>query len=165
MAADTISASRPGARRDTFETYIKRLETLENLANSFDGVEKSYAIQAGREVRLIVNPEKITDDEMVVLAKEVAEKVENEMAFPGQIKINVIRETRTTDYAKQSKVHMQKTETETKDEENMQEEIQKQEDDENKKHNDSNKKNKNRKNRNNRNNRNNKNRNKYKNKK
>lgn len=102
-AADAISASRPGARRDTFESYIKRLESLENIANSFQGVEKSYAIQAGREVRLIVNPEKITDEEMVVLAKEVAEKIENEMAFPGQIKVNILRETRKVDYAKQNK--------------------------------------------------------------
>ncbi len=102
-AADAISASRPGARRDTFESYIKRLESLENIANSFSGVEKSYAIQAGREVRLIVNPEKITDDEMTVLAKDVAEKIENEMAFPGQIKINILRETRKVDYAKQNK--------------------------------------------------------------
>ncbi len=102
-AADAISASRPGARRDTFESYIKRLESLEGIANSFDGVEKSYAIQAGREVRLIVNPEKITDEEMVVLARDVAQKVENEMAFPGQIKINILRETRKIDYAKQNK--------------------------------------------------------------
>ncbi len=102
-AADAISASRPGARRDTFESYIKRLESLENIANSFTGVEKSYAIQAGREVRLIVNPEKITDEEMTVLAKDVAEKIENEMAFPGQIKINILRETRQVDYAKQNK--------------------------------------------------------------
>lgn len=102
-AADAISASRPGARRDTFESYIKRLESLENIANSFTGVEKSYAIQAGREVRLIVNPEKITDEEMTVLAKDVAEKIENEMAFPGQIKINILRETRQIDYAKQNK--------------------------------------------------------------
>ena len=102
-AADAISASRPGARRDTFESYIKRLESLENIANSFTGVEKSYAIQAGREVRLIVNPEKITDEEMTVLAKDVVEKIENEMAFPGQIKINILRETRKVDYAKQNK--------------------------------------------------------------
>lgn len=102
-AADAISASRPGARRDTFESYIKRLESLESIANSFPGVEKSYAIQAGREIRLIVNPEKITDDEMTVLAKDVANKIENEMAFPGQIKINLLRETRKVDYAKQNK--------------------------------------------------------------
>ena len=100
QAADAISASRPGARRETLETYIKRLEKLESIADSFEGVEKSYAIQAGREVRLIVKPEKVTDSEMVTMAREVAQKVESEMEYPGQIKVNVIRETRAIDYAK-----------------------------------------------------------------
>jgi len=100
QAADAISASRPGARRETLETYIKRLEKLEEIADSFEGVDKSFAIQAGREVRLIVKPEKISDSEMITLAREVAEKVETEMEYPGQIKVNVIRETRAIDYAK-----------------------------------------------------------------
>ena len=100
QAADAISASRPGARRETLEAYIKRLEKLEEIANSFEGVEKSFAIQAGREVRLIVKPEKVSDAEMVIMAREVAKRVENEMEYPGQIKVNVIRETRVTDYAK-----------------------------------------------------------------
>lgn len=100
QAADAISASRPGARRETLETYIKRLEKLEEIADSFEGVDKSFAIQAGREVRLIVKPEKITDSEMVVMAREVANKVETEMEYPGQIKVNVIRETRAIEYAK-----------------------------------------------------------------
>lgn len=100
QAADAISASRPGARRETLETYIKRLEKLEEIANSFEGVEKSFAIQAGREVRLIVKPEKISDSEMVVMAREVAKKVESEMEYPGQIKVNLIRETRAIEYAK-----------------------------------------------------------------
>ena len=100
QAADAISASRPGARRETLETYIKRLEKLEEIADSFEGVDKSFAIQAGREVRLIVKPERISDSQMVILAREVAEKVESEMEYPGQIKVNVIRETRAIDYAK-----------------------------------------------------------------
>ena len=99
-AADAISASRPGARRETLEAYIKRLEQLESIANSFDGVEKSYAIQAGREIRIVVKPEKVSDDEMTILARKIADKVENEMEYPGQIKINVIREKRVSDYAK-----------------------------------------------------------------
>ena len=100
QAADAISASRPGARRETLETYIKRLEKLEEIADSFEGVDKSFAIQAGREIRLIVKPEKISDSQMVIMAREVAEKVESEMEYPGQIKVNVIRETRAIEYAK-----------------------------------------------------------------
>ena len=100
QAADAISASRPGARRETLETYIKRLEKLEEIADSFEGVEKSFAIQAGREVRLIVKPDKVSDDEMVIMARDVAKKVEDEMEYPGQIKVNVIRETRAIEYAK-----------------------------------------------------------------
>lgn len=104
-AADAVSASRPGARRDTFEQYIRRLESLEKIADSFEGVNKSYAIQAGREVRLIVDPKRISDDEMTILARDVSNKVENELAFPGQIKVTVIRELRSIDYAKQSKIN------------------------------------------------------------
>ena len=100
QAADAISASRPGARRETLENYIKRLETLEKIADSFEGVEKSFAIQAGREIRIIVKPEKITDDQMVIMARDVAKKVEDEMEYPGQIKVNLVRETRVVDYAK-----------------------------------------------------------------
>ena len=100
QAADAISASRPGARRETLEAYIKRLEKLEEIADSFEGVDKSYAVQAGREIRLVVKPEKISDSQMVVMAREVAQKVESEMEYPGQIKVNVIRETRAIDYAK-----------------------------------------------------------------
>ena len=100
QAADAISASRPGARRETLEAYIKRLENLEQIADSFDGVEKSFAIQAGREVRIVVKPEKITDDQMTILARDVSKKIEEEMEYPGQIKVNIIREKRVVDYAK-----------------------------------------------------------------
>ena len=100
QAADSISASRPGARRETLEAYIKRLEKLEEIADSFDGVDKSYAIQAGREVRIIVKPEKVTEAEMIIMARDIAKKVEDEMEYPGQIKVNVIRESRAIEYAK-----------------------------------------------------------------
>ena len=100
QAADAISASRPGARRETLEAYIKRLESLEAIADSFEGVEKSFAIQAGREVRIIVKPEQINDDKMTILARDIAKRIENEMDYPGQIKVNIIRETRVIDYAK-----------------------------------------------------------------
>ena len=100
QAADAISASRPGARRETLEAYIKRLENLENIADSFEGVEKSFAIQAGREVRIIVKPDKISDDQMTLLARDVSKRIEDEMDYPGQIKVNIIRETRVVDYAK-----------------------------------------------------------------
>ena len=100
QAADAISASRPGARRETLETYIKRLQDLERIADSFEGVDKSFAIQAGREIRLIVKPDKISDNDMVIMARDVAKKIESEMEYPGQIKVNVIRETRAIEYAK-----------------------------------------------------------------
>ena len=100
QACDAISAARPGARRENLETYIKRLEKLEELADSFNGVEKSYAIQAGREIRIMVKPEVIKDEETVLLARDIVKKIENEMEYPGQIKVNVIRETRSVDYAK-----------------------------------------------------------------
>lgn len=100
QAADAISAARPGARRETLESYIKRLEKLEEIANSFDGVERSFAIQAGREVRIMVKPEDVSDAEMVLIAREIVKKIEAEMEYPGQIKVNVIREIRTIEYAK-----------------------------------------------------------------
>lgn len=100
MAADAISAARPGARRENMESYIKRLETLEALCNGFEGVESSYAVQAGREVRILVQPDKVSDDEVILLARNVAKKIENELDYPGQIKVSVIRERRATEYAK-----------------------------------------------------------------
>ena len=100
QAADAISAARPGARRETLETYIKRLETLEEIATSFEGIEDSYAVQAGRELRIMVKPEDITDDEILYTAREIAKRIESELDYPGQIKVNVIRETRAVEYAK-----------------------------------------------------------------
>lgn len=100
QAADAISAARPGARSENYENYIKRLEKLEEICTSFEGVEKSYAIQAGREVRIMIQPEKLNDEKMVIVAREIAKKIENEMNYPGQIKINLIRESRVVEYAK-----------------------------------------------------------------
>ena len=100
QAADAISAARPGARRETLETYTNRLKQLEDISNSFKGVDKSFAIQAGREVRVMVVPEKVTEDDMVLLARDISKRIEDELKYPGQIKVNVIRESRVTDYAK-----------------------------------------------------------------
>jgi len=100
QAADAISAARPGARRENLENYIKRLEQLEEITASFHGVEKSYAIQAGREVRIMIKPEVVSEDEMVILARDIAKKIEEEMEYPGQIKVNLIRETKAIEYAK-----------------------------------------------------------------
>ncbi|MBR7133476.1 MAG: ribonuclease Y [Clostridia bacterium] len=100
QAADAISAARPGARRENIESYIKRLEKLEEIANSFNGVETSFAIQAGREVRIVVKPEVVSDDQMVLISHQIAQRIENELEYPGQIKVNVIRESRAVDYAK-----------------------------------------------------------------
>ena len=100
QAADAISAARPGARRETLETYTNRLKQLEDISNNFKGVDKSYAIQAGREVRVMVIPDQINDDEMVLLARDLSKQIEAELQYPGQIKVNVIRESRVVDYAK-----------------------------------------------------------------
>ncbi|MCQ2450722.1 MAG: ribonuclease Y [Clostridia bacterium] len=100
QAADAISAARPGARRENIENYIKRLEKLEEIANSFNGIEGSFAIQAGREIRIIVKPEVISDDKMLIIARDIAKRIEDELEYPGQIKVNLIRENRVVDYAK-----------------------------------------------------------------
>ncbi|MBR5488120.1 MAG: HDIG domain-containing protein, partial [Firmicutes bacterium] len=99
-AADALSAARPGARRETLDAYIKRLEKLEEIANTTNGVEKSFAIQAGREIRIIAKPEDVNDEGIVFLAREISKKIEAELDYPGQIKVNVVRETRAIDYAK-----------------------------------------------------------------
>ena len=100
QAADAISAARPGARRENVENYIKRLEMLEEITSSFPGVEKSFAIQAGREVRIMVKPEVISEDQMVLLARDIAKKIEDELDYPGQIKVHLLRETKAIEYAK-----------------------------------------------------------------
>jgi ribonuclease Y len=100
QAADAISSARPGARRESLENYVKRIEKLEVLAKSFEGVDQTFAVQAGREIRVLVKPEQVNDEATVFLAKEIAEKLENELEYPGQIKVNVIREVRSVEYAK-----------------------------------------------------------------
>lgn len=100
QAADAISASRPGARRENIENYVKRLEKLEEIAKSFHGIDECYAIQAGREIRVMVSPDKVTEDETVLLARDIAKKIESELTYPGQIKVHIIRETKAVDYAK-----------------------------------------------------------------
>ena len=100
QAADAISAARPGARRETLETYSNRLKQLEDIANGFKGVDKSFAIQAGREIRIMVVPDQIGDADMVLLARDISKQIENDLEYPGQIKVNVIRESRVTDYAR-----------------------------------------------------------------
>jgi ribonucrease Y len=100
IAADAISAARPGARRETLDAYIKRLEKLEEIANSFKGVQQSYAIQAGREVRILVRPEQIDDSSAQLMARDIAKRIESELSYPGQIRVTVVRETRATEYAK-----------------------------------------------------------------
>ena len=100
QAADTISAARPGARRETLETYSTRLTKLEDIANGFNGVDKSFAIQAGREIRVMVVPDQVNDADMVILARDISKKIEDELEYPGQIKVSLIRESRITDYAK-----------------------------------------------------------------
>ena len=100
QAADAISAARPGARRDTLESYIKRMEKLESIANDFEGVESAYAIQAGRELRIMLKPDKVSENRAEVMVREIAKRIEAELDYPGQIKVVLIRETRVTDYAK-----------------------------------------------------------------
>ncbi|RLA93155.1 MAG: ribonuclease Y, partial [Deltaproteobacteria bacterium] len=100
QAADALSGARPGARREMYETYVKRLQDLERIGRSFPGVEKAYAIQAGREVRVIVYSDRVSDEEALMLSREVAKKIEKELHYPGQIKVTVIREVRAVDYAK-----------------------------------------------------------------
>ena len=100
QAADAISAARPGARRENLENYIKRLEKLEEVTSSFNGVDKSFAIQAGREVRIMVKPEVVSEDQMVILARDIAKKIEEELEYPGQIKVHLLRETKAIEYAK-----------------------------------------------------------------
>ena len=100
QAADAISAARPGARRENLENYIKRLEQLESITGSYPGVDKAFAIQAGREVRVMVKPEQVSEDQMVILARELAKRIENELEYPGQIKVHVLRETKVVEYAK-----------------------------------------------------------------
>lgn len=100
QAADAISAARPGARRENVQNYIKRLEKLEEIATSFEGVEKSFAIQAGREIRIMVNPDQVSDEKMVIVARDIAKKIEDELEYPGQIKVNIVRENRVIDFAK-----------------------------------------------------------------
>ena len=100
QAADAISAARPGARRENVENYIRRLQKLEELTSSYAGVDKAFAIQAGREVRIMVKPEVVTEDNMIILARDIAKKIEAELEYPGQIKVNVIRETKAVEFAK-----------------------------------------------------------------
>lgn len=100
QAADAVSAARPAARRENIENYIKRLQKLEEIACSYEGVEKSFAIQAGREIRIMVRPEDIKDEKMIVVAREIANRIENELEYPGQIKVHLIRESRAIEYAK-----------------------------------------------------------------
>jgi ribonuclease Y len=100
QAADAVSAARPGARRENLENYIKRLEKLEEIAEGFTGIEKAFAIQAGRELRVMVRPESVHDEDMPLIARQMAQKIQEEVKYPGQIKINLIRESRATDYAK-----------------------------------------------------------------
>ena len=100
QAADAISAARPGARRDILESYVKRLENLEDIADSFKGVSKAFALQAGREIRVMVESERISDEDAVWLSRDIAKRIENELQYPGQIKVTVIRETRAVEYAR-----------------------------------------------------------------